>query len=136
MTSQIFEQKPKQEALKCPFCGNHAKLVGGDAIYPHRPDLFAKRFYLCESCDAYVGCHGNTVIPLGTLANEPLRRARNRAHTAFDPLWKLGEMRCGDAYGWLAEKLGISKKETHIALFTETQCLDVVNAVRERKAQP
>ena len=41
--------------LKCPYCGKDAALVTGDKIYPHRPDLYDRNFWLCTACDAYVG---------------------------------------------------------------------------------
>jgi len=75
-----------------PYCRAAALLVSGAVLYPHREDLAELKFWQCEPCKAYVGCHragvghGDGSKPLGTLANEELRRARNRAHAAFDPL--------------------------------------------------
>lgn len=70
-------------APTCPYCQRPSLLVTGKTIYPHRPDLVAKRFWQCAPCDAYVGCHppagrngkggqGDGTVPLG-------RRARSRA---------------------------------------------------------
>lgn len=44
-----------------------AELKTGDIIYPHRPDLANKNFYLCPHCKNYVGCHPNTTKPLGCM---------------------------------------------------------------------
>lgn len=33
--------------MNCDYCNNEVELVGGDAIYPHRPDLHALKFYYC-----------------------------------------------------------------------------------------
>lgn len=41
----------------CDYCGNKAAQVTGRKIYPHRPDLFSLRFWHCEPCKAWVGCH-------------------------------------------------------------------------------
>ena len=80
--------KRKHKPPEC--CGSPAKLVMGGRIYPHRIDLHELYFYLCESCGAYVGCHGKTKRAKGTPAGPELRAARMRAHAAFDPLWKTG----------------------------------------------
>lgn len=112
--------------LTCSYCDQPSELVGGLDIYPHRPDLAHKWFYRCLPCSAYVGCHPGTKKPLGRLANEQLRRAKNRAHAAFDPLWKNGPMKRGDAYHWLAKRLEIPVKACHIGMFDEETCLRVV----------
>lgn len=116
----------------CDYCAKPAALVSGRAIYPRRPDLFNKRFWRCSPCDAYVGCHpasggnGDGTKPLGRLANKDLRQAKMRAHAAFDPLWKSGRMRRKEAYGWLAEKLGIDPADCHIGMMDEATCSRVV----------
>lgn len=89
--------------LICTYCHKPAELVGGERIYPHRPDLADKKFWLCAPCDAYVGCHAAGVwvpdmgpdkvtsdgtLPMGRLANAELRAAKRAAHDAFDPTWK------------------------------------------------
>jgi len=122
------------ERLTCPYCDRDAKLVRGNVIYPHRPDLAPKWFYQCVPCDAYVGCHPKTTTPLGRPANARLRRARNAAHAAFDPLWRSGEMRRTEAYAWLSEAIGLSRSNCHVGMMDEAQCAAVVAACRERKA--
>lgn len=102
--------------MDCPYCGKNAPLVWGDKVYPHRPDLHDKRFYLCEPCNAYVGCHKDTNKAFGTLANAELRKARSAAHAEFDPLWQMGYMKRTDAYSWLASELGIPVKQAHIGM--------------------
>ena len=110
----------------CPYCGEHAQLVGGLAIYPHRPDLRDKRFYLCAPCDAYVGCHPGTTNALGRLANAELRKAKMAAHSAFDPIWKSGQKKRSSAYAWLADALQMPKKDCHIGMMDVADCLRVV----------
>jgi hypothetical protein len=118
----------------CPYCGNNAVLVGGKSIYPHRSDLYRKWFYLCQPCDAYVGCHPNKA-PLGRLANRQLRIAKMQAHSVFDPLWKEGQMTRTQAYKWLSEKMKIPVNETHIGLFDIGQCLQVEQIVKDENAR-
>ena len=73
----------------CPACTVFARLTTGAEIYPHRPDLHGKAIWICDGCGAYVGCHPNTIVPLGTPAGPELRVARMRLHNEMiDPLWK------------------------------------------------
>lgn len=117
--------------VQCPYCAREAELVGGLKIYPHRPDLSEKQFYLCEPCNAYVGCHPNTTRPLGRLADAKLRRAKMAAHAAFDPIWKSGKLHRASAYKWLATQLCIPRKECHIGMFDVGLCTLVVKVCHE-----
>jgi hypothetical protein len=117
----------------CDYCAQPARLVMGDAIYPGRPDLHAKSFWQCQPCAAYVGCHPGTQNPLGRLANAELRKAKMAAHTALDPIWRSGSMKRKDAYGWLAQQLGIKRNDCHIGMFDVDQCKRVVAACEQRK---
>lgn len=110
----------------CPYCHNPSELVGGLAIYPHRMDLAEKKFYQCEPCDAYVGCHQDTEEPLGRLANAELRQSKMKAHAAFDPNWQSRKMARVHAYRLLAKNLGIHTDECHIGMFDVETCSRVV----------
>jgi hypothetical protein len=131
-------------AITCPYCHNPAELVSGGVIYPHRPDLHSRRFWRCAPCDAYVGCHpaarrygkkivgvGDGTVPLGRLANAELRKAKQAAHDAFDPLWQSGNVTRKAAYAWLAKKLNIEPVFCHIGMFDVDACRAVVAAVAE-----
>ena len=115
----------------CDYCGDPSELVPGSVIYPHRPDLYAKNFYRCEYCRAYVGCHPGTANPLGRLADAELRAAKQAAHAAFDPLWRGGGMKRKDAYYQLSKALGIPFGDCHIGMFDVATCKRVVEIVRE-----
>lgn len=119
----------------CPYCQQHSVEVDGMAIYKHRPDLAHLRFYLCSPCDAYVGTHRGTRKPLGTLANANLRRLRNMAHAAFDPLWNAEGMPRKSAYAWLAQSMGLRDDECHIAMFNEERCKMTVKLCGERASR-
>lgn len=117
--------------VTCPYCNAEARLTTGDYIYPHRQDLAHRKFWVCWPCDAYVGTHKGTDQPLGTMANAELRKARRAAHDAFDPLWDRTMAR-NQAYAWLANAMGLPKKETHIGMFDVDQCRRVVELVNNR----
>ncbi len=115
--------RPSHEGAPPPsvscVCGKAATPVGGEKIYPHRPDLYAKQFFLCD-CGRYVGTHASG-HPLGFPADAETRAARSKAHAAFDPLWKDGlfETR-GAAYRWLASAMCVIG-EIHIGASTVEQ---------------
>ena len=114
----------------CPSCSRQVELTTGDEVYPHRPDLHNKWFYVCRPCWAYVGCHPGTKDALGTVANAALRTARHEAHVEFDRLWKSGKMSRKAAYRKLSRHMGLSKDETHIGMFDLAQCRSVVDFAR------
>lgn len=129
------------KAPVCPHCERAAKLVTGAAIYPGRSDLHTKKFWRCEPCGAYVGCHGLTARPLGTPANAELRRARTLLHEhRLDRIWQHAET-CGDytpedhraigkirgvarsrVYAFLSWKLGVDREDCHTAMFDLGTC--------------
>ena len=119
--------------VSCPYCGQQAEYVDSAVIYGRSYGMV----YLCRQCDAYVGVHKGTDQPLGRLANRELRRWRNRAHAMFDPLWQKGRFRRrrNDAYAWLAEKMGLPKEETHIAMFDVPQCKQVIQIMNDERRQ-
>jgi hypothetical protein len=122
--------------LLCPYCGKPAELVRGSALYPHRPDLENRRFWRCSPCRAWVGCHPGTAKPLGRLANAELRRAKQHAHEAFDPIWKDGFLSRSEAYEWLAMKLGIPSAECHVGMMDVAACQRVVEVCRLAMEEP
>ena len=113
----------------CPHCAGNVKLMSNSVIYNGTEYGKWPYTYICqrEGCRAYVGCHPNTFIPLGTLATAPIRDARKKAKAAFNPLWESGQMSRSAAYAWLATQLGLKDKETcHIGWFDVATCNRVV----------
>ena len=120
--------------MNCNYCGNPAECVTLRQLYGSKFPL-NKWAWRCRPCCASVGCHGLTKTPLGTLAKEPLRRARNAAHAVFDPLWKQGYYSRANAYQLLADDMDMPAGDCHIANFNEDQCARVVIfATRHRQA--
>lgn len=124
-----------QSGPVCIECGGEAKRVTGKVIYPHRPDLYAKSFWLC-ACGAYCGCHPNSFTPLGHPCGPVTRKARSAAHAAFDPLWKSRQMSRQAAYAWLSQAVGIEPERCHIGMMTAEQAQRVVAAVQARHVEP
>lgn len=135
----------------CPYCQRPSVPATGLDIYPDRPDLSLLKFFRCIPCDARVGTHKADGRPLGTLANANLRRLRNQAHAAFDPLWQDAARQAfikskakdkkfftfqakvrKELYAWLTQSMGLRDDECHIAMFNEDQCRLVMKLCRER----
>lgn len=81
--------------------------------------------YVCDrypKCDAYVGAHQKSKLPMGTLADGNLRNKRIQAHKVFDKMWKCGAMTKWQAYKWLQGKFSLNSDQAHIAKFGEYMC--------------
>jgi hypothetical protein len=102
----------------CPYCGRTAEYVDSKVVYGRSYGMI----YLCRPCNAYVGVHKGTDVPLGRIADSALRKWKNAAHAAFDPLWQSGKYTRHGAYAWLSKQLGISRKKTHIGKFDIDLC--------------
>jgi zinc-finger-containing domain len=125
------------EPPACPYCGSPSVKTLGKDLWPGRSDLAGARFYVCQPCEAWVGCHPGTSTPLGRLANKELRRAKQAAHAEFDPLWKekiaRGETKKkarSAARQWLAGQLQIPFDDCHIDMFDTAMCERVVEICR------
>ncbi len=118
----------------CPYCSRLSEKVTGAVLYPNNPKVRDRWFYRCRPCKAWVGTHEGTDKPLGRLADATLRRAKQDAHKALDPLWRAKIVRDGcrqfdareSAYVWLAGEMGIRRAQCHIGLFNPEQCQQVI----------
>ena len=120
-----------ENKVLCNYCEKEAKKVTGGEIYKkpkyNRYDLLAKEFFLCETCDAYIGVSDkDSSLPAGLLANKELREAKIKAHNHFDPIWKEGNKNKQKAFVELAKFLGIKYKDCHIKFFTLEMCNKVL----------
>lgn len=125
---------------KCPYCGNTARLFKTSEAFYNGRDYGP--LWACVPCEAWVGCHKGTFVALGRLANTELRKAKQRAHAAFDPIWKarLARRRAEDSrytkgmarggrYKALAELLGIPRAVCHIGMFDVDLCNRTVEII-------
>lgn len=71
----------------CPYCSAKAEWCENSKIYGRN---FGSSYmcYWCKNCGASVGCHRNSRTPLGTMANQELKRLRMRCHAFIDASWK------------------------------------------------
>lgn len=116
----------------CDYCGRSAGYVDSSVVYGRSYGMI----YYCPACDAWVGVHRGTDKPKGRLANAELRHWKKTAHAAFDPLWMQGHMKRNEAYAWLAGRVGLTPEETHIGMFDETQCRQVIQICGNERSNP
>jgi hypothetical protein len=92
----------------CCGCQTNVEAVRatGRDIYPHRADLHKKRFWRCQACGNYVGCHPGSEKPLGNIPTPELRKARSHVHAILDPIWKTNRMPRGQIYALISQKIG------------------------------
>lgn len=138
------------QPLKPGWCQHCRRECGdrlGSEIFPDRPELADALIWVCPFCGARVGSHPDGK-PLGTAANPELRKARMHVHEKLDPVWERafelpeyesarrtrdeGERRKALAiikrtarvrtYAFLANHMGLTKEECHVAMFDIDQC--------------
>jgi len=108
--------------VRCPVDNEPAPWVENKAKYGRN---YGKSYmcYYCAEHDTYVGCHNNTRAPLGTMADEELRKLRMAVHAKIDPLWRSGQHRRGDVYRHLSKLLGY---QFHTGESTKESCREVL----------
>lgn len=86
------------------------KLVSGAMVYPRSPKLAHDKFWMCNSCKNFIGCHKNAnknkLKPLGVIANKELKQARIMIHNLIDPIWREEKMKRGEIYAVISKELG------------------------------
>ena len=116
----------------CPFCGGDVRCVHHDQVYGREygdwPWMLA-----CSNCEASVGLHPFTNIPLGKLGDKATRQSRMRAKNAFNPLWQGGRMTRTSAYTWLAALMEVPVGQCHIGWFNAEQCERVEQLCKQRR---
>jgi len=118
---------PIKKIGRCPYCSSTIIYRSADGIY--RDNSKRVMLYVCSNypeCDAYVRVHEGTNIPVGTLANQPLRLLRKQAHDRFNRLYLSGRMSRDDAYAWLAGVLDAPPSHAHIGRLSEYYCKRVI----------
>jgi hypothetical protein len=107
----------------CPYCKQKTEFVDSSIVYGGKS---FGMIYLCRKCDAYCGVHKNTKKSLGRLANEKLRKLKKEAHEYFDMIWQSRLMSRKNAYKLMSDKLNLPIEYTHIGMFSEKTCENVI----------
>ena len=93
-------------------------------------------WYRCENsrfdCPGGIGAHQDGV-PLGVPIQQADKHWRNKAHSAFDQLWKEGDYSRGAAYRWMQDAMGLRQEDAHIARFGVEQCRQLLRMLMLEK---
>ena len=108
-------------------------LILGDKAYPHRRDLYKLKFWMCEKCLNFVGCHkyGCGDTPLGCIPTKEIKKLRSQIHSIIDPIWRSGKLKRGKTYKIMSGKLGF--KYHTASLRTISECQEALVHAREIK---
>lgn len=112
---------PLPTPTECRYCHGNVVLTANDVIYGNTYGDWPY-VYLCKQCDAYVGLHPATDIPLGTLANKALRRKRLQTKGAFYAYLQNAKLTRDAGYKWLSARTGIPPAECHFGHFDIEEC--------------
>ena len=127
-------------AVSCTYCSKPTLRMTGSELHPSRSDLANKHYHVCRNCDAWIGCKGTGWEPSGRLANAQLRRAKQDAHAALEPIWQQAMAEHGWtkskarnlAYKWIANELDLGPGRPQIGEFDLRQCELVTSICRYR----
>lgn len=106
----------------CPACGGEVSLLNNQQVYGRSLGEWPY-VYACLPCDAYVGLHPFTDLPLGTMATASVRAARKKGKDWFHKLQRRHQWSRREAYQWLAEQLHIPAAECHWGMFDQAQAI-------------
>ena len=104
----------------CNICGGKVEYIANYKIFGHYLKYGKKSGYCyhCKQCGATVGTHIDRPLEAyGLLANEEMRKMRQRNHDMFDKFWKNKQQRT-KMYKKLAEEMEIPEEECHFAYFS------------------
>ncbi|WP_338881521.1 zinc-finger-containing protein [Achromobacter veterisilvae] len=106
----------------CHCCRGPVKLTNNRDIYAGQSFGEWPYVYRCTQCQAYVGLHPDTDLPLGIMASKETIKARKDAKFLFQRLTKerFANNRTA-AYAWLAKALGIAPSICHFGMFGHDQ---------------
>lgn len=112
----------------CSYCSSEVIYTSNAVIYGK--EYGNGRVYKCTGCDAYVGVHTGTDIPLGRLANKELRQLKKQCHALFDPTWKAKKIKRRQAYSILAMRIGIPVNECHFGWFDKDLLIKAIEVLQ------
>ena len=115
----------------CHCCSGPVKLTNNRDIYNGHSFGDWPYVYRCAQCQAYVGLHPDTDLPLGIMADRHTIQARKEAKTIFQRLVLVKHNRDRNAgYAWLARALDIPTSICHFGMFDRSRALAARDACR------
>lgn len=116
----------------CPYCNAQSEIRSLAEVTGNKNSK--GKVFVCKNfpeCNSYVKVNDQTGLPMGTMANKHLRDLRAEAHRQIARLYADGLGTRDSTYEWMASRLGLNRRETHIGLFQEYYCLQVIRMAEE-----
>lgn len=115
------------ETPLCPLCQSLMILRTTQKF--RYPNGDPRKFWSCSTWPKCNGIHGAHPDgrPLGIPGDAETKKARIRAHDAFDAVWRGRKWSRSHGYRWLREQLEITKTECHIGNFDVETCERVIS---------
>ena len=114
--------------MQCPECGSEMILRQTNKFKYKNGE--PRKFYGCSKWPNCKGTHGADPQgnPLGIPGDHETKKMRIKAHDIFESLWKTKStfLTKGEAYNWLAGRMGIANIDCHIGRFDKEQCEKVI----------
>lgn len=117
------------------FCGERMWYVEAANGNPYYRCQACKLTHGAHKCDGHFSNHHRTHErgePLGIPCDAETKQLRARAHAELDKLWQTAEER-GRLYKRMAQKLGLSADESHIAYFGKSRCKELLELLRKQE---
>jgi hypothetical protein len=107
-----------------------------DIAFKNEAELYDKQrrdwpwIWHCNKCDAIVGTHPGTNMPLGYMANKDIRNKRGKLHRLLDPLWQAKIYDRDVLYDALAHLLNMEPQECHVSTLRPKQLTIAINEMQ------
>lgn len=107
----------------CQPCNKTVKanFVRGAQVYPKHLDLIMNPYWQCPNCKSFVGCHPNTIKPLGIIAGIKLKQYRSQIHHILDFIWQNSAIKRSKLYKQLSDELGWNYHTANIRSIKEAK---------------
>lgn len=129
-----LKPNPRAQPPRCPYCGLPARFDDGSTRRRSTPAWICTWY---PGCDAYVGCHPRSNIPMGSLANAALRQGRASVHMRMDQYWRYsgGKLTRKDVYQIVATAMQRRSFHAGTAREQDIEAFDAAWPVIERLAR-
>lgn len=124
---------PAPIPTSCRYCHGKVICVQNYVIYGRNYGEWPW-VYVCEKCNARIGLHPRTNIPLGTIADDELRRKRGEAKELFLFMKDRFNLSRDEAYAQLSVLLKKPPEETHFGMFELIDCTNAIRLLSEIKS--
>lgn len=101
---------------QCHYCFSEVVIKTHEEVYGKTYGDWPY-LYVCTKCGATIGIHKGTNVPMGYLANKPLRQQRQKVKGRSLQLKEKFNISTRVSYDILSKEMGYSEKNCHFGMF-------------------